>query len=42
MAMAWMDGARYADSNGYQADHERSMWRWRDWLIDAFKPEPAV
>jgi hypothetical protein len=36
MAMAWMDGARYADSNGYQADHERSMWRWRDWLIDAF------
>ncbi len=35
LAMAWLDGARYADSNGYQADHERAMWRWRDWVIDA-------
>ncbi len=36
MAMNWLDGARYADSNGYQADYERYMWRWRDWVIDAF------
>ncbi|MBA4187952.1 MAG: hypothetical protein C0467_08025 [Planctomycetaceae bacterium] len=36
MAMSWLDGARYADSNGYQADYERFMWRWRDWVIDAF------
>ncbi|MCE9566030.1 MAG: PSD1 and planctomycete cytochrome C domain-containing protein [Planctomycetes bacterium] len=36
MAMTWLDGARYADSNGYQADFERFMWRWRDWVIDAF------
>ncbi len=36
MAMSWLDGARYADSNGYQADFERFMWRWRDWVIDAF------
>jgi hypothetical protein len=36
MAMQWLDGARYADSNGYQADFERYMWRWRDWVIDAF------
>ncbi len=36
MAMDWMDDARYADSNGYQADYERYQWRWRDWVIDAF------
>jgi mono/diheme cytochrome c family protein len=36
MAFRWLDGARYADSNGYQFDGERSMWRWRDWVIDAF------
>lgn len=36
MAMDWLDYARYADSNGYQADWERFMWRWRDWVIDAF------
>ena len=36
MAMQWLDGARYADSNGYQADYERFMWRWRDWVITAF------
>ena len=32
----WLDAARYADTNGYQSDGERSMWRWRDWVIDAF------
>ncbi len=36
MAMDWMDYARYADSNGYQADYERFQWRWRDWVIEAF------
>jgi hypothetical protein len=36
MAMDWMDYARYADSNGYQADYERFQYRWRDWVIDAF------
>ena len=36
MAMDWLDYARYADSNGYQADWERFQWRWRDWVIDAF------
>jgi hypothetical protein len=34
MAVRWLDGARYADSNGYQSDGERFMWRWRDWVID--------
>jgi len=36
MAQQWMDMARYADSNGFQSDHERYQWRWRDWVIDAF------
>ena len=36
MAMRWLEAARYADTNGYQTDAERSMWRWRDWVIDAF------
>jgi len=36
MAFPWLDASRYADSNGYQTDGERFMWRWRDWVIDAF------
>ena len=36
MAWQWLDAARYADTNGYQSDGVRSMWRWRDWVIDAF------
>ncbi len=36
MAIRWLDAARYADTNGYQYDGERVMWRWRDWVIDAF------
>jgi len=36
MAARWLDAARYADTNGYQSDGERYMWRWRDWVIDAF------
>ncbi len=27
---------RYADTNGYQNDRPRYMWRWRDWVIEAF------
>jgi mono/diheme cytochrome c family protein len=36
MAVDWLDAARYADSSGYQTDAERSMWRYRDWVIDAY------
>ena len=36
MAMDWLDVARYADTHGFNNDSERSMWRWRDWVIDAF------
>ena len=36
MAMDWLDVARYADTHGFNNDSERSMWRWRDWVIAAF------
>jgi hypothetical protein len=36
MAWDWLEAARYADTNGYQGDNERSMWPWRDWVVDAF------
>jgi hypothetical protein len=36
MAWDWMEVARYADSNGYQGDRERTMWPWRDWVVDVF------
>lgn len=36
MASSWMDLARYADTHGYQDDLERTMWPWRDWVINAY------
>jgi hypothetical protein len=36
MAARWLENARYADSNGYQFDGERNMWRWRDYVIESF------
>ncbi len=36
MAMHWLDAARYADTNGYNNDELRTLWPWRDWVIDAF------
>ena len=36
MAWDWMEVSRYADSNGYQGDGERTMWPWRDWVVRAF------
>ncbi len=35
-ARYWLDAARYADSHGYHIDSERSMWKWREWVVDAF------
>lgn len=35
MVWDWLDAARYADSNGYQGDRERTMWPWRDWAAQA-------
>ena len=36
LAVDWLDGARYADTNGYSIDDHRDMWIWRDWVIHAF------
>jgi hypothetical protein len=36
MATQWLDLARYADTHGYHIDSQRDMWKWRDWVIDAF------
>ena len=36
MAWRWLEAGRYADTNGYQTDAGRDMWRWRDWVIEAY------
>jgi hypothetical protein len=36
MALPWLEAARFADTDGYQFDGPRFMWRWRDWVIDAY------
>ena len=35
----WLDQARYADTNGYTVDSERSMWPFRDWVIHALNDD---
>lgn len=35
-AAVWLDLARYSDTKGYERDYIRTIWRYRDWLIDAF------
>ena len=32
----WLDLARYADTSGYQNDMPRKIWKWRDWVINAY------
>jgi mono/diheme cytochrome c family protein len=38
-ARKWLDLARYADTNGYEKDRQRSMWPWRDWVINAINAD---
>lgn len=38
-ARPWLDVARYADTKGYEKDRTRTIWRYRDWLIDAFNSD---
>ncbi len=40
-ARAWLDLARYSDSNGYQADQLRDLWPYRDWVINALNADMA-
>ncbi|MBS1875466.1 MAG: PSD1 domain-containing protein [Acidobacteria bacterium] len=35
-ARTWLDGARYADSDGFEKDKQRQVWFYRDWVINAF------
>src|SRR5262249_45559354 len=34
-ARHWLDAARYADSDGYNGDSARPIWKYRDWVIAA-------
>jgi mono/diheme cytochrome c family protein len=38
-AWPWLDLARYADSNGYERDVPRVMWKYRDWVIKALNDD---
>ncbi len=38
-ARRWLDLARYADTNGYEKDRQRSIWPYRDWVINALNAD---
>lgn len=35
----WLDAARYADSDGYEKDKQRSVWFYRDWVVSAMNSD---
>jgi hypothetical protein len=36
MSRYWLDAARYGDTHGLHLDNERSLWPYREWVINAF------
>jgi hypothetical protein len=38
-ARKWLDLARYADTNGYEKDRARTVWPYRDWVIEALNAD---
>jgi hypothetical protein len=38
-ARPWLDLARFADTNGHAKDERRSVWKYRDWIIDALNAD---
>ena len=38
-ARVWLDLARYADTNGYEKDRPRSIWPYRDWVVNAINQD---
>lgn len=38
-ARRWLDLARYADTNGYEKDRVRSIWPYRDYVINAINQD---
>ena len=37
MALIWMDASRYGDTSVFHDDGPRTMWPWRDWVLNAYK-----
>ncbi len=37
MTAEWLNVARYSDTYGFQVDRDRTVWPWRDWVIQSFK-----
>jgi len=38
-ARMWLDLARYADTKGYEKDLGRTMWPYRDWVVEALNAD---